>query len=273
MAETKSDPNPAPGTTRRHFLRRGSALGLASVLPAGALTGCGADSGHAAAPAPASDGALAPTARRRLGRTGIEIPPVSFGTFSLRDGGEDVVREALDLGITHFDTADSYGDREGESEAALGRALKGQRHRVTLTTKTGAPADARAEDLMRGLDASLGRLGTDHVDLYLNHALDDFDRLRSPGWRTFVDQAKRAGKIRAAGISGHGPSLVPVLEEAIETDWLDVVLVAYNYVQSPSYLSEAKLALQRMTGRLDWVSLQPELPALLDRARERDIGS
>lgn len=260
-----ADAGPGHDPGRRDFLRSGASLGIAATLTTAAILASKGTEGENLPAAPATR-----AQKRRLGKSGLEIPPVSFGTFALRDGDAELVRAALDRGVTHFDTADSYGD--GAAESTLGRALSGDRGRVTLTTKHAAAPGASADDLMRELEASLRRLRTDTIDLYMNHAVDSFDRLRNPGWAEFVMQAKQAGKIRAAGMSGHGPSLVPILHEAIESDWLDAVLVAYNYIQTPSYLSQAKLYLQRMSGRIDWVSLQPELPGALAKARARDIG-
>lgn len=282
---TASDP--VPDADRRRFLRGGAALGLAAALPPASLIGCGNGSSEVSADEPtgaptraaAGDGTAdaAGAAQRRFGRTGFTIPSVSFGTFSLRAGeaDEQLVRRALAAGITHFDTADGYGDAPGEAETTLGRALRSDSARgrkATVTTKTAAPASATAAQLMKTLDGSLRRLQRETIDLYLNHAVDSFDRLRNPHWPEFIAQAKAAGKIRAAGMSGHGPSLVPVLREAIETEWIDAILVAYNYIQTPSFLSQAKIKLQTLTGRLDWVALQPELPGVLAAAQRKGLG-
>jgi hypothetical protein len=143
---------------------------------------------------------------------------------------------------------------------------------VTLTTKVVAAADARADDLMAGLEASLRRLRTDRVDVYLNHAVDTPERMRNPEWSEFVSRAKAQGKIRFSGMSGHGPSLVPSLESALADGQLDVILVAYNYIQSPDFLDTAKLWIQRRLGDIDWVALQPDLPRFLERARAAGVG-
>src|SRR6185503_8740716 len=58
---------------------------------------------------------------RTLGRTGLRVPDIAFGTFRLKEGDENLVRYAFDAGVTHFDTAESYGD--GASERTIGRAL------------------------------------------------------------------------------------------------------------------------------------------------------
>ncbi len=69
-----------------------------------------------------------------LGKTDIKMSDISFGGSRLGAGEEDLVLHALDLGINYFDTAESYS--WGESETTIGRALKGKRHKVYLTSKT-----------------------------------------------------------------------------------------------------------------------------------------
>src|SRR5439155_12236856 len=86
------------------------------------------------------------------------------------------IHRAVDLGVTLFDTANVYGI--GHNEELLGRALSGRRDRVMIATKfgivgrneSGAPiADGRAEHVRESCEASLRRLGTDHIDLYYQH--------------------------------------------------------------------------------------------------------
>jgi len=246
---------------RRDFLQAGAALGLGLGVPL--LPGCSEE-----APAGLSG---TPAVRRRvaLGKTGVEVPDIGMGCFAL-EGDEAVVRHALARGVTHFDTAEGY--TEGRSEETLGRVLADQRDQVTITTKVAARSDATAGGLMKRLEGSLSRLRTDYVDFYLNHAVDSLDRVNNPEWGEFVATAKRQGKIRFAGMSGHGPSLVTCLEESLRADALDVILVAYNYIQSPDFIDAAKVWMQGQLGRLDWVSLQPELPDFLLRAREAGVG-
>src|SRR5690606_31163202 len=130
----------------------------------------------------------APRVRRRvvLGRTGLEVPDVGFGSSRLA-GDVDVVLHALARGITCFDTAESY--TRGEAERTLGRALRGRRDEVVIATKTHCEAATSRDELMRNLDASLARLGTDRVEVYFNHAVNDPARLRNDEWREFVARA------------------------------------------------------------------------------------
>jgi predicted aldo/keto reductase-like oxidoreductase len=214
---------------RREFLRRSAAAGVAlGVSPLAA--------GAAADP---------PRVRRvvRLGRTGLEIPDIGFGGSSLA-GDEALVRHALDRGITYFDTAEGY--KGGRSEETLGRALAGVRDEVILASKVMAGADESRADFMASLEASLRRLRTDRIDVYFNHAVNSVDRIANPEWPEFVALARKQGKIRWSGMSGHGGQLAECIEYALDHDLIDVMLVAHT--------------------------VQPDLPRLMKKAREKDVG-
>ena len=240
------------GIDRREFLRRGALAGASvGLLPLAAGSALGA-----AAPPGIQ-------AKRTLGRTGLRVSDIGFGSYAL-DGNVLLVRHALDRGISYFDTAESYQD--GRSEETLGKALSGQRDRVTLATKTGAAADARRGPLMRQLDASLKRLRTDHVDIYFNHAVNDVARIANPEWSEFVSRAKQSGKLRFSGMSGHGGKLIECLDYALDHSLVDVVLVGYNFGQDPAFY-------QRFTKSLDFVAIQPDLPRVLAKARAKGVGA
>jgi len=239
------------GIDRREFLRRGALAGAGvGLLPLAA--------GSALA-------AVAPPqvkAQRTLGRTGLRISDIGFGSYDL-DGNVLLVRHALDRGISYFDTAESYQD--GRSEETLGNALRGHRERITLATKTGAEANASRAALMQALEGSLRRLRTDRIDVYFNHAVNDLARLKNPEWHEFVSRAKQAGKLRFSGMSGHGGKLVECLDHALDHSLVDVVLVGYNFGQDPAFY-------ERFTKNLDFVAIQPDLPRVLAKARAQGVG-
>lgn len=235
------------GLPRRSFLRTGALAGLAlGFTPA---------LGRAADP---------PRIRRtvRLGRTGLQVSDIGFGAGALR-GDTGLVAHALDRGITYFDTAEGYGG--GKSETTLGAALGQRRQDVVLVSKTQSPANATRHDLMTRLEASLKRLQTDRVEIYLNHAVNDVARLQNPEWWEFAQRAREQGKIRFTGMSGHGGRLAECLDWGLEQDVLDVILVAYNFGSDPGFM-------ERFTRGFDFVATQPGLPKLLKKARERDVG-
>ena len=248
---------------RRDFLRMGAWLGVGSTLLPPASHALPDNSKHPKE---------SPVRQVRLGKTGVKVSDLGFGTFALRDSDSDValVRYALARGITHFDTAEGYQD--GESEKALGRALQGVRNQVTLTTKLWAGENDREKDLVTRLDGSLRRLRTDRVDFLLNHAVNSPERMSNPEWQAFVARAKQAGKVRFSGMSGHGPKLVQCLKSAFAEGQLDVILVAYNYIQSPDFLDSARVWIQQQMGAVDWVALQPDLVEFLGRAHDAGVG-
>jgi aryl-alcohol dehydrogenase-like predicted oxidoreductase len=151
--------------------------------------------------------------RRRLGATNVALSAVGFGCMGLvgwygtRDDAESTATllEALDCGVNHFDTAASY--QVGENEKFLGQVLRPHRDRIVLASKCGltrgpdgsAMADNRPATLRSSLDASLGRLGFEHIDLFYLHRIDATVPIEeSVG--TLGDLVKE-GKIRHIGLS------------------------------------------------------------------------
>lgn len=154
----------------------------------------------------------------RIGNTGLVVSRLAFGAMTFTAGNKDIeavykvgadlaerlVGQALDAGVTYFDTADAYAG--GESEALLGRALKGHRREVVLSTKVGfraGPALTQAglsrRHILWSVDESLKRLGTDWIDLYLVHREDAFTPLEET--LAALDTVVRAGKARYVGFS------------------------------------------------------------------------
>jgi aryl-alcohol dehydrogenase-like predicted oxidoreductase len=146
---------------------------------------------------------------RKLGPLAVPIVGLGCNNFGGRideDATRAVVDAALDVGVTFFDTADIYGN-DGGSETFLGRVLEGRRDQVTLATKWGGhqPPAHGSRDYIRGaLDASLGRLQTDRVELYQHHREDKDTALEE----TFgaLKELYDEGKILTAGTSNYEPA-------------------------------------------------------------------
>jgi aryl-alcohol dehydrogenase-like predicted oxidoreductase len=151
---------------------------------------------------------------RRLGDSGLVVSVVGIGcnNFGRKldvDGTRAVVDAALDVGITFFDTADTYGEPQGTSEEQLGAALRGRRNDVVVATKFGMDMNGRngpdfgargsRRYIARAVEASLRRLGTDYIDLYQMHEPD----AETPIDETLstLDDLVRAGKVRYLGNS------------------------------------------------------------------------
>jgi aryl-alcohol dehydrogenase-like predicted oxidoreductase len=153
------------------------------------------------------------TDRRTLGAGPAGISAVGFGCMGLvgwygtRDDAESTATllEALDAGTNHFDTAASY--QLGENEKFVGAILKPHRNRVVLASKCGlvrgpdgsAMADNRPETIRASLDASLARLGFDHIDLFYLHRIDP--RVAIEESMGTLAELVTAGKIRHIGLS------------------------------------------------------------------------
>ncbi|WAI86034.1 MULTISPECIES: aldo/keto reductase [Achromobacter] len=156
--------------------------------------------------------------KRALGRSGLQVPPLTFGGnvfgWTVDEAGAFSLLDAMvDAGLNFIDTADVYsrwapGNQGGESETLIGKWLKrsGKRDRVMIATKVGMEMGPDAVGLSpayirRALEASLARLQTDYVDLYQSHK-DDPD---TPLTDTLAEYAKHieAGKVRAIGASNY----------------------------------------------------------------------
>jgi aryl-alcohol dehydrogenase (NADP+) len=161
---------------------------------------------------------------RALGQTGIKVSPYCLGAMMFGGIGNPdhdscirIIHKALDAGINFIDTADRYS--AGESEEIVGKALKGRRERVVLATKVHGPMgeDPNMQGnsrrwITRGVEDSLRRLQTDHIDLYQIHRLapdTDIEETLS-----VLTDLMRAGKVRAIGAS-----TVPAAD-IVEAQWV-----------------------------------------------------
>jgi aryl-alcohol dehydrogenase-like predicted oxidoreductase len=148
--------------------------------------------------------------------------PIGGARYGKSDDAEAIaaLQRALDLGVTLFDTAPSYGN--GHAEELLGRALGGRRAEATIVTKGGLVwneasqvlgRDSRRERLFEVLDESLRRLRTDHVDLYLIHWPDPGTPLTEVA--ASLEAIAASGKARAVGVSNFKAAQLRDLAEAL----------------------------------------------------------
>jgi len=159
--------------------------------------------------------------QRHLGSQGLVVSAMGLGCMGMSEfyGGHDdaesitTVHRAIDLGITLLDTSDSYGPKTNEQ--LVGRAIKDRRDRVAIATKFGfvrrpdgswAGVSGRPEYVRQACDASLTRLGLDHIDLYYQHRVDP----SVPIEETVGAMADlvRAGKVRYLGLSEAAPATI-----------------------------------------------------------------
>jgi aryl-alcohol dehydrogenase-like predicted oxidoreductase len=175
----------------------------------------------------------------RLGRTGLEVSVAGLGCgghsrLGMARGKDvhhaaDMVRRALDLGITYIDTARAYG-----TEEAVGLGLKGRRDAAVISTKAGLGRGGElvsAADMARYIDESLAKLQTDHIDVFLLHGvtLPQHEHAMTVILPELQKQ-KAAGKIRfiAASEQFGGDTGHAWLQSALKDDPFDVLMVGFN---------------------------------------------
>lgn len=172
-----------------------------------------------------------PLPKRKLGRTGLAVPILGFGSGSRflmyqdEDQALEALNRAIDLGITYIDTAHSYGD--GRSEERVGRVMATRRREVTLATKIAARS---ADQARRQIELSLKRLRTDHLEVLHIHALKNLQDLAAIEAKGGVLEAlyeARTQKItRAIGITCHASP--QALQLALERHDFDCTQMALN---------------------------------------------
>lgn len=181
---------------------------------------------------------------RRVGRSGLFLPPLSmglwwnFGDNRPFDRQREVLRHAFDNGITHFDLANNYGPPYGSAEENFGRMMrsdfKAYRDELILSTKAGwdmwpgphGNAGSR-KYLLASLDASLQRMSVDHVDIFYSHRFDPDTPLEETIGA--LDTVVRQGKALYAGISSYSP------ERTVEAAKIARELGTPIVIHQPSY--------------------------------------
>lgn len=219
-----------------------------------------------------------------LGKTGIEVSAIGLGCGALGEERMDegrataLVKRALDLGVSLFDTAPSYGD----SEAKLGRALRGRRDGAVIVTKGGygvaGVADWTCECISRGIDQALARLATDRIDVFLLHSCP-LEILERGDLLGTLATAKQAGKIRAMGYSGDNEAI----DWAARNPVIDVIETSVNPFDQSSLASievaigrDAGVLAKRPLGNAPWrFHARPsreDIAVYWDRCREMRFG-
>ena len=228
--------------TRRNFIRTTSstlALGLAAGSSALQLSAAAQQTSSLTSAQP-EEQRRGDMIFRRLGRTGAWVSLVGLGGYHIgkqanENDSIDLIRRAIDNGITFMDNCWDYNG--GTSEIRMGKALRdGYREKVFLMTKL----DGRTkEEASRQITESLQRLQTDHIDLMQHHEcirLDDPDRIFAEGGaQEAMLEARKAGKIRYIGFTGHKDPVVHLrmLQAASENDFhFDAVQMPLNVMDA-----------------------------------------
>ncbi|MES1184798.1 MAG: aldo/keto reductase [Myxococcales bacterium] len=195
------------------------------------------------------------SARRRLGRTNLQVSVIGIGAGGL--DGPDPIARAVDKGMNYIDTSICYGG----SEKVIARALtlnKGLREKLIIATKWDAGHNWKKSEILDSLNDSLKRLGVSTIDIMQLHWLggghkdpdDGFNRLDNEELYRAMEDAKKSGKVRFFGATSHASARSKILQHAIDKGTFDMLLVKMNV--------------------LDYESA--DLPALLAHAKAKDVG-
>jgi predicted aldo/keto reductase-like oxidoreductase len=207
--------------SRREFLKTAGAAGVGSVLGSMGPLGKAAGKSHPAA----SDQLLVPT--RPFGKTGAKVSILGLGGSGSLPYSQLLYRQAIKMGVTYWDTAETYG--RGKSEEGIGEYFAkhpDDRKKVFLVTKSHS---RDLERLSHSLDRSLERMNTSHIYLYFAHGLRGIEELRPfDEFRGWVEKRKSEGKIRFFGFSTHS-LMESCMMEAAELGWIDGIMTSYNY--------------------------------------------
>jgi predicted aldo/keto reductase-like oxidoreductase len=206
MATNKHNPS------RRDFLKVAGAAGLGPILTACSKL------------ADASEGQ--PTIPvRPFGKTGVDVPILSFGGSLDTSLSRLLLRQAFKWGVTYWDTANSY--MGGRSETGIGKYLEKypeDRKKIFLVTKSHAWT---LNEMGRDIDRSLERMQTDYIDLFFVHAVRSINDLHDET-KVWAEKKKAQGKIRFFGFSTHS-NVEACMLAASKLGWIDGIMMRYNY--------------------------------------------
>lgn len=204
---------------RRSFIKSfGTAgIGTALAISGGSRTGAGAAS-------PFSKVSQVKVPTRFFGKTGLRVSMLAFGGSRDLTGRQLLLKQALKMGVTYWDTAPSYGD----SEASMGKYFlkyPEDRKKVFLVTKSNS---SNPEELADSLDTSLERLNTNYVDMFFIHGVSNAGNELTNAVKKWAEAEKSKGRIRFFGFSTH-KNMAKCLTHAAKLGWIDGIMTSYNY--------------------------------------------
>jgi hypothetical protein len=206
------------GIDRRHFFKAVGAAGLGSVLGSSAAL---------AAEGKSEEAKLPQVPKRKLGKTGVEVPCLGLGTmFNLVDN-QIVLRNTFKWGVRYWDTSHSYAG--GNSELGIGKFLaRNPEARKDLFIVSKASGARSADDVENRLQTSLKRMNLNYIDAYYApHGASDPSQFTDE-LRRWAESAKKRKLIRFFGFSTH-KNMAKCLAAAAKLDWIDLVMPSYNF--------------------------------------------
>ena len=209
--------------SRRGFMAGAGLAGLGTLLGTGSALAQEPQTTATAANA-VPDGAKVPT--RPFGKTGQDVAILSLGGIFDIVNNQLMLRKALDLGITYWDTANGYTG--GRSEEGIGNYLEkfpDVRKELFIVTKSGK---RDPKGLTEHLELSLRRMKTDYVDLFFVHGISGIEEVKGAEVKEWADRMKKEKKIRFFGFSTH-KNMEQCLAGAPELGYIDGIMMTYNY--------------------------------------------
>jgi predicted aldo/keto reductase-like oxidoreductase len=197
----------------------------------------------------------------RLGRTEMMVTRLGFGGIPIQRVSEEeaiaVVHKCLEVDINYLDTANGYTT----SEERIGKAIRGKREKLFLSTKSLA---RNREDVEKHLKLSLERLGTDYIDLYQLHNVSNAKALETVidpnGPRAAVEEAKRAGLVKHIGITCHQ---IDIAKDAVKTDLFETIMFPLNFMSYEGRDELLSLCRQHDVG---FIAMKPLAGGMIDNA-------
>ena len=180
----------------------------------------------------------------RIGKSGLKLPAVSlgmwhnFGDNTAYDNSRSIILGAFDMGITHFDLANNYGEPAGSAEKLMGRILRedlsAYRDEILITTKAGyymwpGPYGewGSKKNLLASLDQSLRRLGVEYVDIFYHHRPDPNTPLEETA--EALVQAVHSGKALYVGVSNYAPDEIVRMQKILSASGVRLLVSQARY--------------------------------------------
>ncbi|MGA2070846.1 MAG: aldo/keto reductase [Sedimentisphaerales bacterium] len=206
---------------RRNFLKTAGLVGVGSVITAAKTKAADANGPNV----PAVQPPIQKVPKRKLGKTGVEVPILSLG-FG-RPGEQAILRQSLEWGVNYWDTSLAAGN--GMSEKSIGEFIaKNPDRRKDIFLVTKENKSKNVDDLEKCLQTSLKQLNTNYIDLYFGvYMVNDMVRF-TDDVKKWAENAKKRGVIKHFGFTTH-ENMPQCLMAASKLDWIDAIMMKYDF--------------------------------------------